>query len=294
MECYLLGHVAADVNGTFNGPEVLEAVDGDELGVVGNLVLATDGRQFGERDVGERRVGDEGDATGLREVGRGEGLEEVVLEDQRSVHAGQRRQHDLAAVTEGHVQGRLQVGEAGDEALGVGLEGQRGGDVLELRLDTGQVRVVVDVEVLHHLQVNALERYKLSVGDQDVLGSADTRRKGQVLQRGQSLPLDGVDLAKLGEGETRQGGEVVKHKASADPGQAAGLDGVDAERAGAVQLAVDSLDASQGEVAIILRSDDDVSRDGSTVAAQGIGIALVLDLVGLLIATVLSWKRPNT
>lgn len=87
-EANLLSEVTAHVESSTDALEDRETIDLDELGVVGNLKVAGDLGELGERDVGQVLVGDKGNslADGSK-VGSREGLETVVVETERAVQA---------------------------------------------------------------------------------------------------------------------------------------------------------------------------------------------------------------
>ena len=93
-------------------------------------------------------------------------------------HILQRWQRDRAAIAESHVGSSLEHWERRREAskrsvIGEDIEGvANAGD---LQADIGQLLVVVDIECRNILElIDAVERFEISVGDQNAVGLLDT------------------------------------------------------------------------------------------------------------------------
>ena len=285
-----LGKVSAKVNGTVHGGQLGETIDGLELSVVGDLIGPTDALEVGHRDVGQGLIGDEDEGTagsGHGQIGGNEGLEEVVEESHGSIDGGQRRQSDVAAVAKGHVVGPLQVGEGGDEILAVGLQGQGLGDVAQLGLDLGQVGVVGDVEDLDLLQIDAIERFEVGVGDADPGRTRDLAGEGQFAEGGEGGPPDATDGEERREVQVGQDGETGQIEGLVDHGQLRRLDAVEVDSIMADQRTLDALDTRETNRPGCILRDDEIAREDGTVG-QDHGVTVVLNGVGRGITAILA------
>ena len=146
------------------------------------MVATVDLLEEGNGDIGQAWVviKDQRLAS-LGQVGGRKGLHVVGVESQGAVDRGQRRQVDLAAVAERHVEGKLEVGEAGDEIMAISLDVQGLGNVGHLHVDIRQVGVVVDVEDLTGLKVDAIEGVELGVANGHVASLGYTVGERQLL-----------------------------------------------------------------------------------------------------------------
>lgn len=148
----------SEIKSTTDSLESREAADLGELGVVGKLEATTDSGQLRHRDVSQTIVADKGEgATDVGQVWCREAFEAVGVESERAVDGGERWDRHLGAVSEGHVEGPLQVGKLGVE-VSVGAEFQRLGDVAELHVDRLEEWVVGHVEAVNNLEVDTVER----------------------------------------------------------------------------------------------------------------------------------------
>ena len=280
----LLGEVATEVKGSSDGLQCLEAIDDFQLGVVRDLVSAVDRLEHRERDVGQldivvkhQRAADSG------QVRCGKALEKVLVETHGSVDGPERWQFHVAAVAERHVVRPLQVGERSGQTSAVGLDRQRLADVSQLRLHLSQVRVVVDVERVHGLQVDTGQGSELGVGDQDIGGSRDLGGEAQVLQVRQSIPRDTIHHGETRKGERGKDGQVGQLERFVDDGQAIPREGGQFGRAIGDEIPRDSLDAIELNGIGGLCSNDDVATEGCA-ARQSRRITAILDRRGCLAA----------
>ena len=153
----LLAEVAVEVEGTADGLETREAIDGLQSSVVGKLKTTTNGLELRHGDVSQILVADESKSLANEgEVRRGERLKEVGVESHRAIDRGERWDADLGDVAEGHVVGPLKVGEDCAHVAAVGLEDEGVGDVAELHVDVVEVGVVRDGHRVNDLQVDAV------------------------------------------------------------------------------------------------------------------------------------------
>lgn len=206
----LLGHVSADVETTTDTLQDGES-DLSELGVVGDLQVVGDLGQLGESEVVEVVVANDGEGlANLSKVGRSKVLEIVVVETERTVELHQRRHADGTAETESHVGGPDQVGKLDLDGLVVVGEGKGIRDVTKLHGNLVDVTVVGDEQVLDLLDVDTLERPEAGVLDADLLRSLNGGSEAEVLEVGESVPLQGVHLLELGEVDGVEAGELVK------------------------------------------------------------------------------------
>lgn len=202
-------------------------------------------------------------------------MEKVLVETHGPVDGTERWQFDVTTVAESHVVSPLQVRERSGETSAVGLDRERLADVPQLRLDLSQVRVVVDVERLHRLQVDTLQGSKLRVGDQNVGGSRNLG-EGKVLQVRQSVPHDTVHHAEAWKAEGGKDGHVGQLEAFIDDGQAIRRKGGQLGRTVGNEIATESLDAIELNGIGSRCGNDNVATE-SCAAGQRRGIAAILN-----------------
>jgi len=275
--CCLPGEVTTEVKSATHSLQCLEAINDLQLSVVRDLVSTANGLQHRERDVGQLNVVIKDQRTADRgQVRCSEALEKVLVETHGPVDGTERWQFDLTAVAESHVISPLQVRERSSETSAVGLDRERLADVSQLRLDLSQVRVVVDVERLHRLQVDTLQGSKLCVGDQNVGGSRNLGGEGKVLQVRQSVPHDTVHHAEAWKAECGKDGHIGQLEAFIDDGQAIRRKGGQLGRTVGNEIAIDSLDAIELNGIGSRCGNDNVATE-SCAAGQRRSIAAILN-----------------
>jgi hypothetical protein len=273
----LLGEISGEVKSTSNNLQALESIDNLQIGVVGNLVTTVDLLEFGERDAGQAWVVIEDKRlSSPSQVGAGEALEVVGVETKGAVDRGERRQVDFATVAESHVEGKHEVGEAGRQSMAVGLDVQSLGDIGHLHVDVLQVRVVVHVESLHGLKVDAVKGVELGIANGDIASLSDTVGERELLQGRKSNPVDVIDLGEGRHVQRRENGKARKFKRLVDFSEVVGFEGGQVDSAITDEAASDTLNTIQGDCAGSLGSNDNVALvDGA--AAKGGSIATILD-----------------
>jgi hypothetical protein len=273
----LLGHVTADIECTADGLEQRQTVHRHEGGVVGQAQIVVDLSDERQGQVAELLVSDDGKGLAdLSQVGGGEGLERVLVETQGAVELLKRRQRDGPAGAEGQVGGPDQVGQLDDNSLVVVGEIERGGNIAKLHLDLGDVAVVGDLERLGLLDVDAGERLEPGVLDVDGIGLLDLCGKAYVAQVGQGVPSDGLHLLELGEVDAVEALEGVQRQVAGDGLHVAGTDLLNVGVVLGDQIAVQHLDAAEGDVFCRARGDGNGAGEGRA-RGQGSRVALVLD-----------------
>lgn len=276
----LRGEVSREVNRTTDSSQGWEA-DGLQRGVVGNLVSASNGLEVGNRDVLERRVGDEGQASksssGVSNRGQvwsGKAVEVVLVEDQRSVHGGQRWDANGRNIAESGIVGPHEVRELDLQILTVGCDVEDVRDAANLGAELGETAVVVDVQGANGLQVDTIEGGQEGVLDGYAGGVRDELREGQFTQGGESVPEDGGGRGQVGEGQGGEGGQVEQVEAAPDGLDTAAAEGDQVSSAVADQVTVDLGGAADINGATSFWADHDAACDGFALSVcLGIGLA---------------------
>jgi hypothetical protein len=217
--------ITVHVNGTTDGGEDGEATDVSELGVVLHRETASNGRKLGEGDVGRLLAADNGQsATDIGEVGSLNALEEVAVETEGVVHGRERRNADGGSVGNVDLVGPDKVGKNNRDVTAVGVHVEVVGDVAKLHGDVVEVVVVLDVDGLGHLKVDALEGRQLGVDDAHAVGPLDRVGERQALKTGKTLPLNLTNFAQLGEVQGGKDLVLLQVEGSLNPGEAVGGD----------------------------------------------------------------------
>ena len=125
--------------------------------------------------------------------------------------------------------------------------------------------VVVDVECISGLQVDAIQRVELSVGNQHIGRSRHFGGKSKVLQCGQSGPSDTVNSLQSREAEGLEDGELVQLEALADLRQAIGRQRSQIDCTVASQAPGDALDPIELDGVGSLRGNDDIAGEGCAI-----------------------------
>ena len=289
MENLLLDGVAVHVKSASDGLEDGETGDISKLGVVLDGETTGDGGKLGERDVGGLLVADNGEgATDVGEVRGLEALEEVAVKTEGAVDGGKRGEADGGGVGNGDTGGPLKVGEDDRDVATVGVDVQLGANVAKLHGDIVKVIVVLDVHGVDHCEVDTVERVQLGVADADAAGLLDHVGEGEALESGESNPLDGVDLVKLGEVEGRQNLAIVQVEGASNLPQAVGGQGSELGDVVGDQVTGDDLDVVKHDVVGGAGGNGDAAGEGGA-CRDGRGITLVLDGCGCGAAGRLSW-----
>jgi len=275
-----VGEVTVKVESASNSGKLGETVDDHEVGVVLDGETTTNLLQLREGDVVEVLVGDDGQVTLVGtdsgKVGALQRLELVGVETERTVDGGERVEGNGGDVAEGHVVGPDQVGEDGRDVTTVGLNVERGGDVTELHGDVVQVVVVGNEDSVDNSKVNTVKSLELSVLDVQLAGLLNTGGEGQKLETSKGVPLDGVNLAELGEGQSRKNLELVKLEGTANDLEAVGRDGGNLGVVGCDKITRDCSNTRDGDRCAKARGNGDGAREGGA-GREGRGISRRLD-----------------
>ena len=275
MQRNLLGEVTVKVESASNSGKLRETVDDHELGVVLDGETTANLLERREGNVVKVLVGDNGQVTlvgtNSGKVGALQRLELVGVEAERAVDGNERVEGNLGDVAEGHVVGPDQVGEDGRDVATVGLDVERVGDVTELHRDVVQVVVVGDEDSVDNSKVNTVKSLELSVLDVELAGLLDTSGEGQKLETSKCVPLNGVYLAELGEGQSREDLELIELEGTADGLKAVGRDGGDLGVVGCDKVSRDSSNTRDRDGGAETRGDGDGTREG-LAGREGRGI----------------------
>lgn len=201
-------------------------VDSIKSGVVGNLESTSNSLEHRDGDVGEGWVSNEsqstlsvGSVTDGCQVWCVEAGEVVLVETEGSVNNGQRWNADTGNVTEGHVGGPDQVREANIQALSVGIDVEKSGDITNLSAEGLEAVVVVDVQGVNGVQVDTIEGAQESVGDGNTLGSLNGIGESERWESWKSSPVDGSNLGEVGELKGGQESQVAQSESVIDSGE---------------------------------------------------------------------------
>jgi hypothetical protein len=269
--------VAVHVNSTTNGGEDGEAADVSELGVVLHRETASNGRKLGEGDVGRLLAADNGQsATDIGEVGSLDALEEVAVETEGVVHGRERRNADGGSVGNVDLVGPDKVRKNNRDVATVGVDVEVVGDIAELHGDVVEVVVVLDVDGLGHLEVDALERRQLGVDDADAVGPLDGVGERQALETGETLPLNLTNFVQLGEVQGGKNLVLLEVEGSLNSGEAIGGDRSELGDVAGDKVAGDDPDSIEHNVIGGAGSDGDASREGGA-CCEARGVTSVLD-----------------
>jgi hypothetical protein len=263
----------AEVNSSRDGLELGE-VNVGELVVAGNNEATLDSLENGHADVGQGGVVVEGQIGGGGQVRGGESLELSTPEAELALELLQGGHGDRADVTEGHVGGRLKVGELNLELVPVTSEVNQVGGVLQVvDVDGLQVGVVGDLELADSLEGDTVQGGKTSVGDDNVTSIGNTSGESQGLKGGESLPVNLTNGGELSEAKLGEKSDLVQGEAVGDGHEGGGDDAGEGSAVGTGQGTGDLLDTAEGKGTGEVRLDLDVTTDGGA-AVKGIGIAL--------------------
>ena len=269
--------VTVHVNGTTDGVEDGEAAHVSELGVVLHRETTSDGGKLGEGDVGRLLAADDGkSATDVGEVRSLDALEEVAVETEGAVHGSERGNADGGGVGNVDPVGPDEVGKNNGDVAAVGVDVEVIADVAELHGDVVEVVVVLDVDGLGNLEVDALKRRQVGVDDADAAGLLDLVGERQTLETGQTLPLDLANLAELGEVEGGKDLVLLEVEGTSDPGEGVGGDGGELRDVGRDKVTIDHSETVKLDVVGGAGGDGDAAREGGA-CCEGRGITGVLD-----------------
>jgi hypothetical protein len=273
----LRAHVTTNVERGTDPLEGRETLNLVELGVVGDLEVAVDLLEHGEGEVGQLLVGNEGKGLAdAGQVGGREALEAVVVETEGAVEGLERGHRDGTAEAESHVGGPDEVGQTDLDVLVVVGKGERVGNVAELHIDFVDEAVVGNEDGFDLLDVHTLEGAESGVLDVDLVGLLDLSGEAKVEEVGEGVPLDRGDGLELGEVDREElGGTVELHLAV----EGFELAGAEALHLGVVlddEVALERLDAVEGDVVGGAGGDGDAAGVGRARGQSG-GIALVLN-----------------
>jgi hypothetical protein len=272
----LLGEVTVKIESASNSGKLGETVNDHELGVVLDGETTADLLERREGDVVKVLVGDDGQVTlvgtNSGKVGALQRLELVGVEAEGAVDGNERVEGNGGDIAEGHVVGPDQVGEDGGNVATVRLDVERVGDVTELHGDVVQVVVVGDEDSVDNSKVNTVKGLELSVLDVELAGLLDTGGEGQKLKTSKGVPLDGVDLAELGERQSRENLELVEDEGTANGLEAVGRDGGNQGVVGCDKISSNSLDTRERDSVAEARGDSDGTREGGA-GREGRGLS---------------------
>lgn len=215
-------------------------------------------------------------------------LEKVAAEAEGLVDGSERGDEDSGGVVDLEGVGPLEVGEAGGDVLSVGVDTERLADVAELHGDVVEVAVVLDVDLVGDLEVNALEGVQLSVDNADRAGLLELVGERKALQTSQSVPLNLVDLVELREVQVGEDLASVEVEGTTDLAQAVGGEGSELGDVARNEVTSDLTDIVNLNVVGGAGGDGDGTREGLARGETG-GITLVLDGGGSGAAGRLSW-----
>lgn len=211
----LLGEGSGKINGTTNGCKARETLDNIETSVVGNLEGSSDRLEVVGSNVGQLLVGDEGKRlSDGSELGEGEVGEGVVDEAGGAFDLLELGERGGRSITDGDVVGPDKVGERHIDTLAaglaVGLDNQEIGNVGKSNINSLEVLVVVDIEPLAGVQVDASEGAEVRVGDEHGVGLADLLGEVEGGQDRESCPGDVTNVDQAGERQLGQDGEALE------------------------------------------------------------------------------------
>lgn len=249
-------------------------------------------RERREADVAQAIVVPEGDGlAGDGEVGGNERLHDVVVGEEEGARDLLEEGHAEALdATDINVTGAVQAGEGDLEVGGVVGDAELLGDVGKARLPRGEELVVVDLEGADGSHVQALQAVERGVADADLLDGGDTiSAELDTLQRGESDPLDLIDLLKGVEADAGKALEALQLELAANLLDGRAAEGLDALRLLDDQVTLDLLGPVNADRAadVVGLLEDNVSLDD---LAADLGILSRLDL-DRLAARVLGYVR---
>ena len=269
--------VTVHVNGTADSGEDREAADVSELGVVLHREAASNGRKLGEGDVGSLLAADNGQSTtDVGEVRSLDALEEVAVETEGVVHGSERGNADGRSVGNVDPAGPDQVGEHDGDVATVGVDVEVVADVAELHGDVVQVVVVLDVDDLGLLEVDALKGRQVGVDNADAGGLLDLVGERQTLETGQTLPLDLANLVQLREVEGGKNLVLLEVEGSSNPGERVGGERGELRHVGSDEVTINHSESVKLDVVGGAGSDGDAAREGGA-CCESRGITGVLD-----------------
>lgn len=264
---------STELDGTTDISQLLEASDLRVSSVVDESQTTTNVGKFSESQVGEIGVVDEGDVTrrSLGHVGERHSGEVVGVETSRAVDNLQRRSREGGNVGNRQVGGPDELVQGNRKLLTVGLERQVLGQVLEVKVNSRQTVVVVDVHGADRLQVNAVQALQESVGDGDTVCLVHTSSKGESVESGQRSP---VNSANIGQRRHAQGGQerqVVEGEGASDLVHAGAREGNQATDTVNSQVTIDGLNALQVDGVTCGRGHNNVAGDAGAFCNGCIG-----------------------
>jgi len=269
--------VTVHVNGTADGVEDGEAAHVSELGVVLHRETASNGGKLGEGDVGRLLAADDRQsATNVGEVRSLNALEEVAVKTEGAVHGSERGNADGGGVGNVDPVGPDQVGEHDGDVAAVGVDVEVVADVAELHGDVVQVVVVLDVNGLGDLEVDALKGRQVGVDNADAVGLLDLVGERQTLETGETLPLNLANLGELGEVEGGENLILLEVEGTGDPGEGVGGEGGELRDVGRDKVTIDHAETVKLDAVGGASGDGDAAREGGA-CCEGRGITGILD-----------------
>lgn len=233
------------VNGTSDLRDLGETKNGLELTVVGNLETTANLGKNGERDVGQLGVGDNGKrAANVLKLGARNRLHGVVGEGKSRVdgsHVGQSHRGD---VTEGNVVGPGEVREGDNNVRASGRELENVGNIVEVKVELGEVLVVVDVEGLNGLEGDSVKGGDGGIRNDEGLGAGDSSIELECVEVVERDEGDVASRFELGEGDNVEGLEDLKGKGTRDVCQDRGSEGGEGGDVLDNQVTIEDLDTT--------------------------------------------------
>ena len=213
---HLLSEIAVEVKSTTDSCEVWEA-NAAKLGVVGDLKTTANSLELWEGDVGQLLVAYKRErAANGRKVWCGDVVELVAVEAERAVQRRKRWNVHAGAVAEGHVERPLEVREDSLHHATIRFESKSGSDVAKLHSNVLEVVVVCDHDFIDHLQVDAIERAKICIGDRQSVHLLHTSSEREALQSRKCGPVDSVDCCQPWEVQCGQNSQAAQAEGVGD------------------------------------------------------------------------------
>lgn len=280
---YILSEVTRDVDGT-SLLEGWESVNGLQGRAVGNEETTTHGLQLWHRDFGEVSISNERNITAdLGQVWCHDALHVRSVNTEGGLDLLEGWDSKAGDVADSHVGGEGQVWELEGQVKTIVVDDQLLGNVGDLGVDVAKVGVVGDLKTLDLLQVDTVERGKVGIGDEDLVGLRDWAVEVQGIKRWEGGPLDSIDLLEGWERESGEEGESGQSHGHGDGGEGLRLKGDELSAALGDQVSVNLANAVKVDNTTGILVDDNVSLEFLAGRSDGGGITLVLDLNRLLV-----------
>ncbi|KAG7782342.1 hypothetical protein KL930_000804 [Ogataea haglerorum] len=279
--------VALELDRAADRPQNGEEVDPGDLVVVDDHQAAAHLGQRRELDGAHLLVVDHAERHARRFQFRQLQLAEPVVDELRRVlHHLQTVQVQAAGVLDGDGVGPGEVGQRHLQISGVGSNQQSVCDFLDRGVDALQKPVVVDVERLERLDVEAGKARQRRVAHHHGVDPLDALVEVDGAENRKHLPLDRVDAFQLGQRDRRQRRQRVERERAVDGGELDALDSQQTARVGHAQRALDVRDRAEVQAVGVVALDDDVAGDDLAVVevshvAGRVDVVVLLEALGL-------------